>query len=99
MFAAGANVVSVDGYVLWFPGCHIWFPGYHGMNKKCEFLTNRIKYVGHNITQNGNCPPESKFDLINDWQFPTTGQSLGSFYWPCIILLRDSRQAASFPQT
>ena len=52
MFAAGANVVSVDGYVLWFPGCHIWFPGYHGMNKKCEFLTNRIKYVGHNITPN-----------------------------------------------
>jgi len=47
--------------------------------KKCEFLTNRIKYVGHDITPNSNCPAQSKFDLITDWPLPATGQSLGSF--------------------
>ena len=47
--------------------------------KKCEFLTNRIEYVGHDITPDGNCPAESKFDLISDWPLPTNGQSLGSF--------------------
>jgi hypothetical protein len=47
--------------------------------KKCEFLTNRIEYVGYDITPNGNCPAQSKFDLITDWPLPATGQSLGSF--------------------
>jgi hypothetical protein len=47
--------------------------------KKCEFLTNRIEYVGHDITPDGNCPAESKFDLVNDWPLPVNGQSLGSF--------------------
>ena len=47
--------------------------------KKCEFLTNRIEYVSQNITPNGNCPAQSKFDLITDWPLPATSQSLGSF--------------------
>jgi hypothetical protein len=47
--------------------------------KKCEFLTNRIEYVGHDITPTGNCPAESKFDLIIDWPLPANGPSLGSF--------------------
>jgi hypothetical protein len=47
--------------------------------KKCEFLTNRIECVGHDITPDGNCPAESKFDLITDWPLPQNGQSLGSF--------------------
>ena len=47
--------------------------------KKCEFLTNRIEYVGHDITPDGNCPAESKFDLITDWPLPATGVSLSSF--------------------
>ena len=47
--------------------------------KKCEFLTNRIEYVGHDITPNGNCPAQSKFDLITNWPLPATGQSLSSF--------------------
>ncbi len=47
--------------------------------KKCEFLTDRIEYVGHDITPDGNCPAESKFDLITDWPIPSNGQSLGSF--------------------
>ena len=47
--------------------------------KKCEFLTDRIEYVGHDITSDGNCPAQSKFDLINDWPIPGTGSSLASF--------------------
>jgi hypothetical protein len=47
--------------------------------KKCEFLDNRIEYVGHDITPDGNCPAQSKFDLITDWPLPATGQSLISF--------------------
>ena len=34
--------------------------------KKCEFLKDRIEYVVHDITRNGNCPALPKFDLIND---------------------------------
>jgi hypothetical protein len=47
--------------------------------KKCAFITNRFKYVGHDITPDGNCPAISKFDLITDWPLPATGQSLISF--------------------
>jgi hypothetical protein len=47
--------------------------------KKCEFLTDRIEYVGHDITSSGNCPAESKFDLIKDWPLQLNGPSLGSF--------------------
>jgi hypothetical protein len=47
--------------------------------KKCEFLTNRIEYVGHDITPDGNCPAQSKFALITDWPLPVSGQALGSF--------------------
>jgi hypothetical protein len=47
--------------------------------KKCEFLTDRIEYVGHDITPDGNCPARSKFDLIQDWPLPATGVSLLSF--------------------
>jgi hypothetical protein len=44
--------------------------------KKCEFITNRIEYVGHDITPHGNYPAESKFDLVADWPIPATGISL-----------------------
>jgi hypothetical protein len=47
--------------------------------EKCEFLTNRVEYVDHDITPDGNCPASSKFDLIGDWPVPATGQSLLSF--------------------
>ena len=66
--------------------------------KKCAFVTNRIEYVGHDITPNGNCPAQSKFDLITDWPLPATAQSVSRFlFWPCVLLqhllpfLRDSR--------
>ena len=47
--------------------------------KKCKFLTDRIEYVGHDITPDGNCPARSKFDLITDWPVPASGPTLGSF--------------------
>ena len=46
---------------------------------KCEFLKDRVEYVGHDLTPAGNCPAMSKFDMINDWNLPETGQSLHSF--------------------
>jgi hypothetical protein len=45
---------------------------------KCDFLKKRFEYVGHDITA-GNCPAESKFDLIKDWTLPSNGQGLRSF--------------------
>jgi hypothetical protein len=47
--------------------------------KKCEFLTERVKHVGHDITPGRNCPASSKFNFITDWPIPATGTSLLSF--------------------
>ena len=47
--------------------------------KKRDFLKTRIKYVGHDVTEDGNFPAQSKFYLINDWKLPTKGQALFSF--------------------
>lgn len=47
--------------------------------KKCEFLKDRTEYVGYDVLSSGNSPAQSKFDMINDWPLPTTGQSLHSF--------------------
>ena len=41
---------------------------------KCEFLKERVEYVGHDLTPNGNCPAASKFDLITDWVIPVHSQ-------------------------
>ncbi len=47
--------------------------------KKCDFLKDRTEYVGYDVLSSGNSPAQSKFSMINDWQLPTTGQSLHSF--------------------
>ena len=47
--------------------------------KKCEFLKDRVEYVGHDLTPKGNCPAASKFDMINNWKLPKSGSSLHSF--------------------
>ena len=46
---------------------------------KCDFLKERVEYVGHDILKNVNPPASSKFNLINDWALPNTGQSFFSF--------------------
>lgn len=69
--------------------------------KKCEFFKDRVEYVGHDILSDGNCPAQSKFDMINNWPLPSTGSQLHSFiglinfyhkYHPCIeIILKPLR--------
>ena len=60
---------------------------------KCDFLKLRVEYVGHDVTNDGNCPASSKFSMINDWKIPERGESLFSFiglinfyhrYAPCM---------------
>ena len=34
---------------------------------KCDFFKPRVEFVGHDLTTYGNCPTESKFDLIQHW--------------------------------
>ena len=46
---------------------------------KCDFMKPRVEYVGHDITNDGNCPASSKFDMINNWLLPERGESLFSF--------------------
>ena len=46
---------------------------------KCDFLKDRVEYVGHDLTPKGNCPAQSKFDMIRDWKLPTNGRALHSF--------------------
>jgi hypothetical protein len=50
---------------------------------KCNFLKDRVGYVGHNLTSKGNCPLKSKFDMITDWPLPATGQALHSHIQLC----------------
>jgi len=33
---------------------------------KCDFLKDRVEYVGHDLTPTGNCPAKSKFNMIDD---------------------------------
>ena len=46
---------------------------------KCDFLKDRVEYVGHDLTPTGNCPARSKFKMIDDWTLPTNGRALHSF--------------------
>ena len=46
---------------------------------KCDFLKERVEYVRHDVTEDGNCPAQSKFYLINDWKLPINGKVLFSF--------------------
>ena len=53
---------------------------------KYEFLKTRLEYVGHGIFCHGNCPAQSKFNMIDDWPLPTAGQSVFFIYRPCQFL-------------
>ena len=46
---------------------------------KCDFLKNRVEYVGHDILCRDNTLAQSIFNLLNDWALPDSGQSLFSF--------------------
>ena len=40
---------------------------------KCHFFLYRIKYVGHDLIADGNCPTQSKIQLIEEWSLPPHG--------------------------
>ena len=40
--------------------------------KKCAFFPSKVEFVGHDLTQEGNMPAESKDALLNHWTRPTT---------------------------
>ena len=48
-------------------------------SRQMSFLLDRVEYVGHDLLADGNCPAQSKFDMIRDWEIPSTGSSLHSF--------------------
>ena len=55
---------------------------------KCDFFKLRVEFVGHDLTALGNCPVQSKFQLIDQWPLLTTGTSLLSFIAICIFYNR-----------
>ena len=48
---------------------------------QCDFLKERVKFVGHDLTVDDNCPAASKFDMIKDWVLPTTDK----FFTPLLV--------------
>ena len=50
---------------------------------KCHFFLYRIKYLGHNLIADGNCPPQSKFQFIKEYYLPPPGIYLLSFIGVC----------------
>ena len=50
---------------------------------KCDFFKDRVEYIGHNLTAEGNCPARSKSSLIQNWPIPLHGISLLSFIGLC----------------
>ena len=46
---------------------------------KCEFLYEIFEYVGHDIIAGGNLTAQSKYDLVNVWSNPTTGDGMYSY--------------------
>ena len=59
---------------------------------KCEFLRPRVEYVRHDILCHGNFLAKSKFNMIDDWSLPTSGQSLFS----CIGLVNFNSRYAPY---
>ena len=45
----------------------------------CRSLLGRVEYVGHNLTSPSYCSAQSKFNLINHWSLPFSGQSIYPF--------------------
>ena len=42
-----------------------------------------MEYLGYDLTSGGNCPAQSKFDLLTDWVLPNHGTPLASFIGIC----------------
>jgi hypothetical protein len=47
--------------------------------KKCFFFPVRVEFVGHDLTQQGNLPADSKSTLLRSWPTPKTIRDISSF--------------------
>ena len=68
---------NVDALLIYFEcNCRI-FRKYRVSFRldKCDFMKPTVEYVGHDITNDGNCPASSKFDIINNWHLPERSES------------------------
>ena len=52
---------------------------------KCKFFNPRVEYLGYDLTSQGNCPAQSKFDLVKEWTLPEHGTPLLSFIGLCTL--------------
>ena len=50
---------------------------------KCKCFYERFEYVCHDIMAGGNTTAQSKYDLINNWSTPATGDGFHSFVSLC----------------
>ena len=55
---------------------------------KCDFLESHVEFVGYDLTAGGNCPAQSKFNLIKEWPLPTHSSVLLSFIGLCLFYSR-----------
>lgn len=84
LWSRGSRVI-IDGILLWASNLQIVlfllyfdcvcevFQNYRVSFRfdKCDFLKDRVGYVGHDLTPTGICPAKSKFSMIDDWSLPT----------------------------
>ena len=50
---------------------------------KDDYFKPRVEFVGYDLPTLGNCPSQSKFQLIEEWFLPAAGTSLLSFIGLC----------------
>ena len=55
---------------------------------ECNLFKDRVEYVGHDLTTEGNCPVVSKFFLQKDWSLSPHGKSLLLFIRICCFYNR-----------
>ena len=67
----GSRVI-IDDILLWASNLQVVLL-YFECVCKCDFLKDRVEYVGHDLTPTGNCPAKSKFKMIAlDYDGPIT---------------------------
>ena len=70
---------------------------------KCKFFSPRVEYLGYDLTSGGNCPAQSKFDLLTNWGVTQSWNTSCILYWTlCVLfvffsLVRDKSQTFAPP--
>lgn len=52
--------------------------------KKCSILINKVKYIGHIVSEEGVQVDSDKIDKVRQWPTPTTDQVRP--FWLCRLL-------------